>query len=243
MNTVLNIFVLLPILINFFESSAINLLSKLIKSFLGTISSTEAVVSSQLVLIKAVPLPEAFLNVLWSIAYPFTVMSTIQQVIMSTVLAFVSVSSLITVILLNKAEENEDQTPEDVHMESILPKVVPTAFKPSELVESTSVHDVSITLNSSSAISASKAMSYVDAVWYGSLKPIGYGIFLRDLFLEPECIPTPTVPQAPFLKFSYADAVGYEKIEAKPARSTEPVSYDIYLGDLSMNRSPKLNPV
>lgn len=83
-------------------------------------------------------------------------------------------------------------------------------------------------------------ISYADAVGYSQVKvrtpknpdTLSYDVYLGDLFSEPDLkLLDNEIPPDP-VKISYADAVGYDRMELKYPRKSPLVCYEIYLGEL-----------
>ncbi len=70
---------------------------------------------------------------------------------------------------------------------------------------------------------------------------IGFDVSLGDLFAEPESIQEASVPQVAERRLSYADAVGYEKMEVRKSRHHPMIGFDVSIGDLDLFAEPEIN--
>ena len=241
MNSSLNLFILISILINFYEKAFLDILSSLIQLIPVSKRVEVAAAPVELLFIKTVPLPDFFLNFLWVLSSHFIAMPSKRLVITTIFLAASAASALLFHYVMEKAElQVAALLASEIQMVQI--PILIEGKKPESQSDSTRPVDLAPVLSDAVVVPTitKPAISYADAVGYDHVevrKPrnqptVGYDVYLGDLFMESTDLNGHASPIIQMRRLSYADAVGYDHMEVQKPRNQPTIGYDVYLGDL-----------
>ena len=261
MNAFITFLLFISFLNDLFEFSCNDILALSCTAPAATVSSPAAATRSDLIFTKAVMFPEAFIKFAWSLISFILVAPSFKHVATALVLAAAAVLCLIFQFSFKTTVEkpSEPSFEDAIEMVDISSSNTKTR-KPSNCSRSESVANRLKDINclstvklgsyitspysvyvgylfneaskSSALKNASPCLVYLGSLFSEEAKPVKpstapYEVNLADLFDEAtQCL------AAPDRRISYADAVGYEKMEVRKPRNPDVIGYDVYLGDL-----------